>query len=112
MCEEKKVLALFYPEPNGTTTQLHGVCKRVVPTQEWAQMYLGMIGTTMCKEFVHGTIKMWCGASGSIANVELNGKTYYGGVLFVAYDNDGNPVNISDKQIKAIKAVVKGKWKK
>lgn len=104
---EKEVMALFYPEPDGTDKQLHIVCKRVVPDEKWIQIFCGMVGKPMSKELVHGTIKMWCGVSGSAANVELNEKTYYGNVLFVAYDDDGTPVNISPNQIKAIKLVVK-----
>jgi hypothetical protein len=111
MDKEKKVMALLFPEPDGTEKQIHAVCKMVVPTEEWMQEHCNLLGKPMSKELLHGAVRMWCGASGSRASVELNGKTYYGNVVFVAYDEEENPIDISGKQAAAIKTVVKGAWK-
>lgn len=105
MDDEKKVVALYYPQPNGEPTLLRGVLVKVNPDMDWINHKYGFLGKTMVKEMLHGNIRMLCGGSGKKANIELNSKTYYGDVLFVAYE-DEKIVDIEPIYVKAIKAVV------
>lgn len=110
MDEQKKIMVLHYSEPDGTATQLHGVCKRIIPSEQEMQLNGYICGPPKIKEFLNGKIKMFYSDISSVPNIKVNGVIYYGPVVFMAFDDERQPVNISDKQIKAIKLVINKLW--
>lgn len=103
----KKVVVLHYPEPDGNPTLLRGVCKMIHPTVEEMNTYGVVVGKPKTKEFLKGRIKMFYSEVSDVPNVRVNGIIYNGPVAFVAYDEEGQPTNINNKQVAAIKLVVK-----
>ena len=103
----KKVLALHYPEPTGNPRLLRGVCKMIHPTVDEMNNFGIIIGKPEIKEFLNGKIKMFYTNVSDVPNVKVNGIIYNGPIVFVAYDEEGQPTNINNKQVGAIKLVVK-----
>ena len=100
--DQKKVLVLHYAEPNGSNKQIHGECRLVLPNDRGFDYKV--------KEFLHGKIKMFYTDTSNIPNIKVNSVVYYGPVMFMAFDDNGIPVDISKNQIRAIKLVVNKLW--
>lgn len=102
-----KVVILHYPEPDGNPTSLRGVCTMIHPTVEDMNINRIVLGKPKTKEFLKGRIKMFYSNISDLPNVKVNGIIYNGPVAFVAYDEKGQPTNINNKQVAAIKLVTK-----
>lgn len=105
--EKKKVLVLHYAEPDGTETLMRGVFKRIYPDIEQMQLYGYILGTPKSKEFLKGKIRMYYSEVSDVPNLKVNGVIYNGPIVFVAFDECGQPMNISNNQMRAIKLVCK-----
>ena len=105
--EEKKVLVLHYAEPDGTLTLMRGVCKRIYPDIQQMQINGYILEKPKIKEFLKGSIKMYYSEVSGVPNLKVNGIIYNGPVVFVAFDEQGKPMNITNNQMRAIKLVCK-----
>lgn len=104
--EVKKVIMLYYPEPDGTKAIIRGVCQRKEPRFDYLK-YQGMIiGEPKIRYFFKGKVKMIYSEVSNVPNIRVNGTVYFGPVIFLGVDGSGRYCDLSDKQMRAIKCVV------
>lgn len=103
----EKVLVLLFAEPNGEKTQLRGTWEMIDKIE--AEYFIKKESGLLHKDLLGGRIKMIYSGGDNKPNLKHSdsGEVFNGSIIFVALNEKKEPVNITNKQIAAIKAVYK-----
>lgn len=98
------VLVLHYPEPNGNDLLLRGVCKMIDKIE--IKNFIKKDSKLKIKNILKGKIKMIYSLKGKPNLVHNDsGEIFSGSIIFVSFNENNEPINLKDNQIKAIKSV-------